>query len=83
MPDIHGLKKDRLRVVGYGCEITTSVLIREPTSQTLSFYEYYIREAARARSGRDEKDVARGCREGKAGDTISTLRTAGERQTDK
>jgi len=28
----------------FGCTITTSVLIREPLSQTLSFYEYYIRK---------------------------------------
>ena len=44
MPDIDGLKKEFGEGSGYGCEITTSVLIREPTSQTLSFYEYYIRK---------------------------------------
>ena len=44
MPDVDALKKEYGEGSGYECEITTSVLIREPTSQTLSFYEYYIRK---------------------------------------
>ena len=55
MPDIDGLKKEFGEGSGYGCEITTSVLIREPTSQTLSFYEYYIRKQQEQDPGETKK----------------------------
>ena len=43
VPDVDALKRE-FGGEDFGCEVTTSVLIREPTSQTLSFYEYYIRK---------------------------------------
>jgi hypothetical protein len=55
MPDIDGLKNEFGEGSGYGCEITTSVLIREPTSQTLSFYEYYIRKQQEQDPGETKK----------------------------
>ena len=55
MPDVDALREEFGEGSEYGCEITTSVLIREPTSQTLSFYEYYIRKQQEQDPGETKK----------------------------
>ena len=71
--DVDALKKEYGEGSGYECEIRASVLIREPTSQTLSFYEYYIRKQQEPDPWEKKTVTLVGSWEGKLGATSAVV----------